>query len=526
MSGEEIQFELSKLSDHHALKAKLKDIGQLSEEKAKTVQRIYYDSFDWRLYKNQTALESVENGNVSKVRWMPLGKQAKEIELRVQQVPSFVWDLPLGPLRQGLEPIIEMRRLLPQFKIESKSQTLKILNEDQKTVVRLSIEDHVLLNSLNERVSDLGKRILTVPVKGYESYFKKVLNLLEKGLGLQRIEESLFSQSLKALGRTPDDYSAKLVFNFTQQMSANQVTRTIYLRLLEILEANENGMIDDVDSEFLHDYRVSVRRTRSALGQLKGIFRPEKIQKYIDEFSWLGKITGPPRDMDVYLLKYDDYKSRLPKNLQEDLTPLKVLIEHHRTEAYKNLKKILKSSRYKKLIKEWRRFLEVPAGTQVTEAAHQPMRPISDKSIWKIYRRAIKDGNAIKPETPAEALHDLRKTCKKLRYLLEFNESLYPKLQITQLVKVLKSLQQNLGDFQDFQVQRESLEGFSAEISKAQETSQSTLEAIKLLVDELEEQQNQARKEFADNFAPFSLPESQALFKELFKPKTVKDESL
>jgi transcriptional regulator with XRE-family HTH domain len=33
---------------------------------------------------------------------------------------------------------------------------------------------------------------------------------------------------------------------------------------LEILVANEPGIRGNVDSEFLHDYRVAVRRTRSA----------------------------------------------------------------------------------------------------------------------------------------------------------------------------------------------------------------------------------------------------------------------
>ena len=42
--------------------------------------------------------------------------------------------------------------------------------------------------------------------------------------------------------------------------------------LLDIMVANEPGMRADLDTEFLHDYRVSLRRTRSLLGQIKNVF--------------------------------------------------------------------------------------------------------------------------------------------------------------------------------------------------------------------------------------------------------------
>ena len=63
-------------------------------------------------------------------------------------------------------------------------------------------------------------------------------------------------------------------------------------------------------------------------------------------------------------------------------------------------------------------------------------------------------------------LHDLRKRCKELRYLLEFFNPLYGgKLHGSVLVK-LKGLQANLGDFQDTQVQRRGLEGFADELMR------------------------------------------------------------
>ena len=40
---------------------------------------------------------------------------------------------------------------------------------------------------------------------------------------------------------------------------------TVLTALLDTLEANVPGTMRDIDTEFLHDLRIAVRRTRSAL---------------------------------------------------------------------------------------------------------------------------------------------------------------------------------------------------------------------------------------------------------------------
>ena len=48
-------------------------------------------------------------------------------------------------------------------------------------------------------------------------------------------------------------------------MPAPEAAAVILLRLLDTIEANIPGVLRDLDIEFLHDLRVSVRRSRSAL---------------------------------------------------------------------------------------------------------------------------------------------------------------------------------------------------------------------------------------------------------------------
>ena len=76
--------------------------------------------------------------------------------------------------------------------------------------------------------------------------------------------------------------------------------------LTAALIANEPGLRANLDSEFLHDFRVALRRTRSLLGQLKHVFPENVVAHFGAEFSWMGRLTGPPRDLDVLVLSLRD----------------------------------------------------------------------------------------------------------------------------------------------------------------------------------------------------------------------------
>ena len=93
-----------------------------------------------------------------------------------------------------------------------------------------------------------------------------------------------------------------------------------------MIDDNFPGTLDDVDSEFLHDLRVAVRRTRSLQRQFKAVY-PERLQHFRDEFKRIQAITGDLRDLDVYLLDFPALKASLPEQMQADLDPLLGLLE-------------------------------------------------------------------------------------------------------------------------------------------------------------------------------------------------------
>ena len=255
-----------------------------------------------------------------------------------------------------------------------------------------------------------------------------------------------------------------------------------------------------------------MRRTRSALGQLKGVVPTTIRDRFRREFAWLGQVTTPTRDLDVYLLKYPNYRESLPSEMRTHLDPLLTFLQAEQAREHNALVKSLRSARYRRLTTSWQALLERPPPKRSgLPNAKRPVLEVANERIWRTYRRVIREGRAISEDSPASALHELRKTCKKLRYLLEFFQSLYPGYAVRNLIKALKQLQDNLGDFQDLHVQMTALHGFAQQLEGDRETGV----AIGMLVERLAGYQNAARQEFSYRFAKFASPNVRKAFRAL-----------
>ena len=519
MADRQYEFELPRGLSPADLIGRLEGQLRLVIDAPEVRERTWLDSFDWRLYGAGSALVAECDADGPNLRWQELASGRLLGSQRVAEFPRMVWDLEPGALREQLGPILEMRALLPQATEHSRGQALHVVNKDRKTVLRLFVEDSTARSPDGETSVELGASLRLVPVKGYPKPLARVLKLLESELGLLEPGASRLERILAALGRRPGDYSSKLNLSLHDEMDAGEATRTILLELLDTLERNESGTRENLDTEFLHDLRVAVRRTRSALGQIKGVMHPQALEHFKAEFGWLGQMTGPTRDLDVYLLCFDDYRSGLSPTVAADLEPLRAFLEQHHAIEQKALAETLESERYRKLVRDWRAFVEHElVADERLPSSRRAVRELANDRIWRVYRLVLKEGRAITPASPAEDLHELRKTCKKLRYLMEFFQSLYPENQLKVLIKVLKDFQENLGAFQDYEVQAATLKRFSQQMMEEGRVSAGTLMAMGILVDGLERRQHAAREEFAGRFAHFSLPENRRRFSELFAP--------
>ena len=490
----------------------------VKREPHRLVRETVLDTFDWRLFVQSASLCAIVNGEHLSLRFESPGLRL-DCALANGELPAFGRDLPVGRMQEVVASAIDVRRLLPQVQIELEVQTTCLLNADQKTVARLHVQQGTAA-----KPDDPGNRqslplvVLLTPIRGYERSQRVAADILQRKTGLSPLMDPLLGIAMGAVGVEPGGYVAKKTLALAPDTRADQATIAICRSLLETIRANEDGIRRDLDSEFLHDFRVAVRRTRSALRLLKGVLPAEACSHFKGEFKWLGGITSAVRDLDVYLLKLPRYRADLPEAMGQDLDPLdKYFHRHHRSE-HRRLVTRLKSKRYRTLLDEWETFLARETSDDGAGAdAARPIVEVASERIWKAYRRVYKCGRKVAPETSAETLHALRIDCKMLRYLLEFFRSLYPPQAVAKLVDALKQLQDNLGDFNDLEVQQASLRGFARGMSDEGLASVESLLAIGCLVEHLSRRQVGERQRFAKCWSCFATRETRRRFRSLFK---------
>ncbi|MGB5670520.1 MAG: CHAD domain-containing protein, partial [Sedimenticolaceae bacterium] len=241
---------------------------------------------------------------------------------------------------------------------------------------------------------------------------------------------------------------------------------------------------------------------------------------YKERFGWLGQITGPTRDLDVFLLELPRYRASLPASMRGDLDGLEEHLRAAHATEQAILKRELGSEKMSKLLTDWRAVLEAdkPPG-EPGGFADLPIERVASERIWRMYKKVLKDGRAVTADGPAEQMHELRKDCKKLRYLIEFFLDLYPAKELKKLVRALKDLLDNLGEFQDLEVQADKLRSFAQGFDPKDPHSMPTVMAIGALVADLLRHQQAAHGRFADCFAGFDSEDNRARYKRLFKGK-------
>jgi len=469
-------------------------------ERAQVETRIYYDSFDWRLFRAGLRLLTrlPESGAPQLILANAEGEYLLDSGISAQL--RFVEDLD-PRMREILGGILESRILLPQVQVRVRSETFPVRDSDDQVVARVGFEKGMAVDPGSGRTVGLPGAICITPTPGYTRAARRLSRRLRKYNGCHAQRCDWLTKGLSALGRRPADYSDQATYSFAAKTSAGQAAREIHLRLFEILEANLIGTRMELDSEFLHDLRVSLRRIRSALSQLPGVFPPPELKRFRAGFALLGDLTGPARDLDVYLQHLPGYRASLPESQQADLDPLfeylraQQRIEHQRLTAH------LDSEGFRKLCADWHAFLEHPELPRATAPkAYEAIVKLARRRINRLLDRVLVNGSRIKPSTSASVVHELRKECKLLRYLTEFFQHLFPQTGLALLIQTLKPLQETLGVFQDGEVQATTLETYKKRMAVDSRVSAPTLAAMDSLITALRQRQQEAREEFADRF--------------------------
>lgn len=224
---------------------------------------------------------------------------------------------------------------------------------------------------------------------------------------------------------------------------------------------NDAGVRDATTMEFVHQMRVAQRRLRTAMR----IF-PEWADEAWDahiavDLKWLGSVLGDARDWDVFA------DSTLPALADADVDPsnwthVRERANARRLEMRERAQEALCSPRYARLALAWLQWLgALPARGEPAAVKQRSLHAYARKRVRKYYRRLISA-----PKLTAldeRARHQERIQAKRLRYTLEFFESISSPKTRGETAKTLARMQSVLGDGNDAAVALSYLELLDAE---------------------------------------------------------------
>ena len=480
-------------------------------------RRTWLDTFDWRLYKAGLTLqfEQARRGGLLVLSKADGTPQAEQPVTRWPRRPGLAEDLPPGPVRDRILVLTSPRALLPIVKAASTVSVNRLLNADGKTVARL-VEDHVTVtaptpSTAGGTTAELPPRLTVAEVRGYPSQARKAAGLLASVPGISHASQSVFIAALTALGRHPADYTSGVEAEITAAMPASVAVARLLLRLLDTVELNVDGVLRDIDTEFLHDLRVAVRRTRSAIKLLGAVLPADLAEHFKAEFKWLGDVTTPVRDLDVHLLGFDALTEQLVAASPDDLEPLRAFLVRRRAREFRRLAAALRGPRFRAITDDWRKALLEIRDVDGPRRRRPTAAVLARAATGKAFRRVVAQGDTITADSPPESLHDLRKRAKELRYLLEFFAPLHDQVAYRKVLSDLKQLQDCLGEFQDSEVQRHEIRDLADamladSMLAGRAAPAATLLAMGEIAAKLALSQAEARAEFAARFARFAGP--------------------
>ncbi len=472
------------------------------------------DSFEWALYEHRIMAVRHENQRIS--LWFEEEDildpdMAHNIE-HISAKTRFWWEFPESSERDILKKLLDLRALYPVYEAMLRTEQFNLMDDDGKILVFCQLITISYPENIRTPILRMAK---IIPVTGYKTENKQAIELL-KSLGGFIPRLSPIDSLLGALGITPKPFSIKPGLKLDPKISSRTAASTIISIMIHKQRQTEHGVIKDIDSEFLHHYRVALRMIRAAVAQLKEVFPPQDVISLKQRFGALASETNYLRDLDVFILDKERYMGLLPPSLKDGLLPMFNDFEQSRAVEVKRIARWLSSRAYKQEMTELETLFENGYSALETHWSEQPIIELAVSKIQKRYKKIQKAASKITHNTADEDIHEIRINCKKLRYLLYFFGSLFNKKQVKVAGRHLKKLQNTLGIFNDLSVQTEFLENHLDQIEHQSRKNILLIASLGGLISSLHTMQMQEREKCIAALAVFSNGRNQGLFKQTF----------
>jgi triphosphatase len=211
------------------------------------------------------------------------------------------------------------------------------------------------------------------------------------------------------------------------------------------------ALLREPTADALHDYRISLRRLRVAVRNYCAASSPALKPGLLDELRLLSQQSGIARNWHVFVEETLDGLAREPSSLP--ITRLRRAAQKQGEQALQACVDAVSQPAFRHVIESLREL-----GTDEARAMIAGPEVSLERHALKLLRKQHRQVRKLwrqRTSLSDEALHELRKRFKKLRYTAEFFGPLFDEAATARYVKQLKLIQSHLGHLHDQSVARE-----------------------------------------------------------------------
>ncbi len=258
------------------------------------------------------------------------------------------------------------------------------------------------------------------------------------------------------------------------QSNAAQALRDVSAECLDQIIRNSaiiagvdtGDLYADMRSEHVHQLRVGIRRLRSAWSFFNGLTDIPSLEARTEIKTHFAQLGGA-RDDDVLrelilpiLRKAGQPPLVLDQAAQDNHAATTVRSVRYQSWLLEMLARVVLPSVPAKstAVQANAEVLAQPAEQTLKQVVEPSLEQTLSKKLKKWDRKVVTEGTQL-PTLDMEARHELRKRGKKLRYALQFCESILPQRRLAPYKKALARVQNILGEMNDLIVARERFVG-------------------------------------------------------------------
>ena len=426
---------------------------------------IYMDTFDWLLMRNQLSLRyRLANGKamhtIKSIGSIADGiAERMEMEVPLSEPVSDPTEISTKQIREIIGDVIYPRRLLEHIQICTDRRRYQVvLPQKAEFEIAFDTSSFSLRGLHKPRRTQKLQELEVEIISGPTAALKNLAVLLARKFGYPPSTESKLEVAIKRLKVLIPSKKPPEALRVRLDDRLDLAIRKFLTHQLNRFCENIPGVISDIDTEFVHQARVTTRRMRSALRLFCDAVPLSTGAYFTRELKWLGEMFGAVRDVDVFLLNLNAFEHQIGRFPAKRKAVLNDWIEKHRRAPLKTLIKAIDSQKYVNFERRLRRFIE-------GELPVRPRSPLALKLVSEVapviitekFNAVIKQGMTVIKKPKLKEFHGLRIQMKRLRYACEFMAPAYEGT-LEPFIERTVEIQDCLGEIQDTVFTREFID--------------------------------------------------------------------